>query len=245
MVLESILKHGEKVKRVVITSSFGSIVDSRKKRPYKFTEQDWNTESTGLLKENDKDICPGDAYKAGKTLAEKAAWQFIKDNKPKWDWLRSARLLFSVPSCTRKSSPYCPRSPEGAAEFLQVKSPVKLNESAGQLYGWLNGSKEGGDTSGNLVDVRDLAHAHVQAISIEEAGSKRFAVAKQPYTLQLCLDELYVDGKVMKSWLKLPKGNRGADKVEDQNGEPRCPDGILSLWREEAKATIQFWTLEL
>ena len=84
-VLKSIQKHGKNVKRVVLTSTFGAIVDLRKKRPHTFTELDWNTDSTSALESKGDDISPGEAYKAGKTLAEKAAWQFVEDNKPKWD----------------------------------------------------------------------------------------------------------------------------------------------------------------
>lgn len=69
----------------------------------------------------------------------------------------------------------------------------------------------------NEVDVRDLAAAHVLAISVEEAGNNRFAISKQPYTWQICLDEVANDEQVKKAWPKLPTGKPGADKVEDQN----------------------------
>lgn len=71
----------------------------------------------------------------------------------------------------------------------------------------------------NEVDVRDLAAAHVLAISVEEAGNNRFAISKQPYTWQICLDEVANDEQVKKAWPKIPTGKPGADKLEDQNGE--------------------------
>lgn len=71
----------------------------------------------------------------------------------------------------------------------------------------------------NEVDVRDLAAAHVLSISVEEAGNNRFAISKQPYTWQICLDEVANDDKVKKAWPKIPTGKPGADKVEDQNRE--------------------------
>ncbi|CAD6582220.1 MAG: methylglyoxal reductase (NADPH-dependent) gre2 [Cyphobasidiales sp. Tagirdzhanova-0007] len=201
-VLKSIQKHGKNVKRVVLTSTFGAIVDLRKKRPHTFTELDWNTDSTSALESKGDDISPGEAYKAGKTLAEKAAWQFVEDNKPKWDLVALNPPFILGPI------------------LHQVNAADKLNTSVGQWYAWLTGSKNGDDAAGplsNVVDVRDLAHAHVQAISLEEAGSKRIAVSNQPYTWQLCLDEVYGNDAVMKSWPKLPKGRTGADKLEDQN----------------------------
>lgn len=71
----------------------------------------------------------------------------------------------------------------------------------------------------NEVDVRDLAAAHVLAISVEEAGNNRFAISKQPYTWQICLDEVANDEQVKKAWPKIPTGKPGADKLEDQNRE--------------------------
>lgn len=68
----------------------------------------------------------------------------------------------------------------------------------------------------NEVDVRDLAAAHVQSIAVEEAGNNRFAISNQPYTWQLCLDEVYGHPEVSKAWPKLPKGKTGADTVESQ-----------------------------
>ena len=130
---------------------------------------------------------------------------------------------------------------------FQVNAADKLNTSVGQWYAWLTGSKNGDDAAGplsNVVDVRDLAHAHVQAISLEEAGSKRIAVSNQPYTWQLCLDEVYGNDAVMKSWPKLPKGRTGADKLEDQNREPRQCLGDTSQWNNmELKLLRQFLTI--
>lgn len=60
-------------------------MDSRKKAPAKFSEKDWNEYSPAQVEEKGKDAAPADAYRASKTLAEKAAWKFVEDNKPKWD----------------------------------------------------------------------------------------------------------------------------------------------------------------
>ena len=56
------------------------------------------------------------------------------------------------------------------------------------------------------------------SISVEAAGNNRFAISKQPYTWQICLDEVANDDKVKKAWPKIPTGKPGADKLEDQNG---------------------------
>lgn len=71
----------------------------------------------------------------------------------------------------------------------------------------------------NEVDVRDLAAAHVLSISVEAAGNNRFAISKQPYTWQICLDEVANDDKVKKARPKIPTGKPGADNLADQNGK--------------------------
>jgi nucleoside-diphosphate-sugar epimerase len=62
--MEAAVKHG--VKKIVLTSSMAAITDSPVK---KYTEADWNEKSS--LTRN--------PYYYSKTLAEKAAWDFVKD----------------------------------------------------------------------------------------------------------------------------------------------------------------------
>jgi nucleoside-diphosphate-sugar epimerase len=50
--LQSCLKHGDKLKRVVITSSFAAILDTAKPVPQQYTEEDWNETS---VKETERD----------------------------------------------------------------------------------------------------------------------------------------------------------------------------------------------
>ncbi|MGV9887179.1 NAD-dependent epimerase/dehydratase family protein [Streptomyces sp. NPDC003395] len=56
------------VRRVVLTSAFGAIGIGHRPRSAPFTEEDWTNV--------DADIPP---YQRSKTLAERAAWQFIED----------------------------------------------------------------------------------------------------------------------------------------------------------------------
>lgn len=46
------------------------------------------------------------------------------------------------------------------------------------------------ESGGNMVDVRDLAQAHVQALTVPEAGGNRFAISCKPYTWQDVLDSI-------------------------------------------------------
>lgn len=79
-VLKSIKASAPTVKRVVITSSFASIVDANKKdggKGHTYSEADWNPVTwEDALKD------PSTGYRGSKTFAEKAAWKFLEDEKP-------------------------------------------------------------------------------------------------------------------------------------------------------------------
>lgn len=63
----------------VITSSFASIIDGNKgNRPnYVYSEKDWNP-----ITEQEAVQSPSHGYRASKTFAEKAAWDFLEKEKP-------------------------------------------------------------------------------------------------------------------------------------------------------------------
>ena len=78
-ILKSIKKSAPSVNRVVITSSFASIVNpSKGTAPDKtYSEADWNPITHKEALEN-----PAAGYRASKTFAEKAAWDFVEKEKP-------------------------------------------------------------------------------------------------------------------------------------------------------------------
>ena len=81
-ILKAIKKSAPSVKRVVITSSFAAIIDGGKgMRPgYTYSEKDWNP----ITEEQAYQSAPG-GYRASKTFAEKAAWDFVEKEKPNFD----------------------------------------------------------------------------------------------------------------------------------------------------------------
>jgi nucleoside-diphosphate-sugar epimerase len=103
-ILQSILKSGKSsVKRVVVTSSVAAINGPETKPPKTRTEADWNTQSEAAVKAKGVDawkphcacwvyrkmdvayLFAFTGYCASKTMAEQAAWAFVKDNKTSFD----------------------------------------------------------------------------------------------------------------------------------------------------------------
>ena len=149
--LQAVEKYAPQVKRIVITSSFGAIIDPfQGARPdYTYTEKDWNP----ITYEQAKSADGSTAYCASKTFAEKAAWDFLKDIKPNFD-------LATI----------CPPMIYGPLD--QGASLAHLNTSSADIYRMMNGSqKEPGPTEfPAFADVRNVGEAHVKAYEHLQGG---------------------------------------------------------------------------
>jgi len=196
-VLDSALKFGNKVQRVIITSSCVSIAWPPT-APTPFSETDWNDTSIAETERQGKDAETFTKYQASKTLAEKAAWEWYGKHKKdlKWD----VAVL---------NPPYV----FGPA-IHDVTGPLTLNLSVKVWYFNVVSpdfpkTKEGMATSGAWVDVRDLADAHVLALEKAEVAGERTIVASGLFYWQEWLD---VANKV-DSGRDLPKGVPGDDYV--------------------------------
>ncbi|CAG8949892.1 hypothetical protein HYFRA_00004220 [Hymenoscyphus fraxineus] len=170
--LKSIHKNNPNVKRVVLTSSFASILDmSKGNRPgYVYTEADWNP--CTYEEAADSNTPGGVSYCASKALAEKAAWDYIRDNAP----------TFSMTAM-------CPPMVYGPSSTL-FPGFAHLNTSSADIYRLFNGSsKEVPETAFfGWVDVRDLAEAEVRAYESEMAAGQRYLTASSGFTHQQIVD---------------------------------------------------------
>ncbi|TVY69037.1 Ketoreductase [Lachnellula suecica] len=176
-VLASVQKYAPNVKRVVITSSFASIVDnSQGLRPgYIYSEKDWNptTYEEAAKKETSGSV----SYCASKTFAEKAAFEFVEKNKPN----------FAITTL-------CPPMVYGPSGSV-ITSLDHLNTSSAEIYRLMNGSsKEVPDTAvWGFVDVRDLGEAHARAFESPEAAGQRYQASSSGYSYQQVCDIIRKD----------------------------------------------------
>ncbi|EQB48376.1 NAD dependent epimerase/dehydratase [Colletotrichum gloeosporioides Cg-14] len=158
------------VKRIVLTSSFGAVLDMGRDEstPWTYTANDWNPISYDEAVA--PDATPQDAYRGSKTLAEQEAWRFVAEHKPHFDLVTLCPSMIFGPLATP------PRSND------------TLNESNMML--WRVATR---GPSGSLppcrfnfwIDVRDLAEIHAMALTTPQAGGKRYIpVAPEPFTYQ-------------------------------------------------------------
>lgn len=141
-----------------MTSSFAAIIDASKGPVYNHTysEADWNPITLEQASLN-----PAYAYRASKTFAEKAAWDFVEKEKPNFTLSTMNPPLVFGP----------------VIHYLNTLSA--LNTSNERVRDIITGKykNEIPDTGTFIwVDVRDLALAHVKAVEIPEAAGKRFFV---------------------------------------------------------------------
>lgn len=157
-VLAAAAKYPE-IKRVVVTSSFASIVDilAGLRPGYTYTESNWNpvTYPEAVAATNG-----AFAYCASKKLAEEAAWKWVDEHKPS----------FTL-------STICPPWVFGPS-INPITSLEHVGESTGLIWKLINGSFKTVpeiDFAG-FADVRDVAVAHLKAFENEAAGGQRFLV---------------------------------------------------------------------
>ncbi|KAH8680663.1 NAD dependent epimerase/dehydratase [Xylariales sp. PMI_506] len=148
------------ISRVVITSSFASVVDIGRKEPnhFTYTGKDWNplTYEQAIDPATDSVM----AYRGSKKFAELAAWEFISERKPQFD------IVTLCPPMT----------------FGPIAHPVKdlgsLNESNATLWDVASGKRPLPVARVPFwIDVRDLATAHVEALLRLEVGGRRYIPA--------------------------------------------------------------------
>jgi len=157
-ILKCIKKSAPSVKRVIITSSFASIINPFKGNwpEHTYSEADWNPITPQQATEN-----PQNGYRASKTFAEKAAWEFVENEKPNFAISTMCPPLVLGPIVHYLNSlDALNTSNQRVRDFIQGKSKNELPPTGTFIW----------------VDVRDLALCHVLAMEKDAAANKRFFV---------------------------------------------------------------------
>ena len=135
------------VRRVVLTSAFGAVGYGHPPRPTPFTEQDWTNV--------DADIAP---YQRSKTLAERAAWQFVRDEGGALELAAVHPVMVIGP-------------------VLGPDDPPSLRIVRRMLAGDVPACPPFGTS---WVDVRDVADLHLRAMTDPAAAGERWLASASP-----------------------------------------------------------------
>lgn len=141
------------VRRVVYTSSIAAVFEGYTTRKHTFDESNWSNldESIG-------------AYARSKTLAEQAAWAFVKNLKAK----QPLELAVIIPGYVLGPCLSADVTTSGQLIYRLLRGEVP---GIPQMY-W------------PIVDVRDVAAAHIAAMTAPEAAGQRFCCAGESYWAQ-------------------------------------------------------------
>ncbi|KAJ7027173.1 NAD-P-binding protein [Mycena alexandri] len=147
-----------RIRRVVFTSTLATAIDpSVHDRAKVYTEADWNPTTYEVAKASTQ---PRFVYGASKTLAERAFWDYVEDEKPTWT---AAAIL--------PSAVFDP-------PIQPLTSLATLNRSVAFLWDIANGKYKAGLTIpariAFYVSARDVAEAHLRAAERDEANNKRY-----------------------------------------------------------------------
>jgi nucleoside-diphosphate-sugar epimerase len=169
-VLKSIKKSAPSVKRVVVTSSFASIINPGKGSwpDHTYTEADWNPVTAQQAEENAQS-----GYRASKTFAERAAWDFIEQEKPNFSLATLCPPLVLGPIVHYLNSlDALNTSNQRIRDSIQGKFTNDFPQSGPYIW----------------VDVRDLADLHIKAAEIPEAANQRFFIVEGHFNGRTIVD---------------------------------------------------------
>lgn len=220
-----------RIKRIVITSSFASVHDgSQGMRPgYVYTEKDWNPvtyEEAAATHDN-----PGKVYSASKVLAEKAAWNFIEKNHPTFTIATICEPMVHGPRVDK------------------LKSLDDLNTSNANIWKLVTSGKDAAIPPNRIpwqVDVRDVAFAHVAALNHPTETNERYLVAAQSYSNQEILDIVHQSTTIPSSIKDLaPRGTPGERLPEHFQLDTTKAQKELHVTYIPLKKTIEDLILQL
>ncbi|MCE7065235.1 aldehyde reductase [Dyadobacter sp. CY326] len=139
-----VLKFASKagVKRVVMTSNFGAVGFSQTDKSRQTTEADWT----------DPNLKGLSIYEKSKLLAERAAWEFIKNQRGNLEFVTINPVAIFGPSLNGHVSSSLDILKNMLDGTWKAIPPIPLN----------------------IVDVRDVALLHVLAMENPEANGQRF-----------------------------------------------------------------------
>lgn len=182
------------VKRVVVLSSYPALIPMADdtKAGLKINEESWNPFETG-----DPIHSPQEAYAASKTLAEKAAWKFMEENtsvqfelttiQPAFIW--GPQVFFSE---AKKRTP-------GSCEFFTQIIESKVDDAIDKSVSY------------PVVDVRDVAQAHLLALKKANLGGKRLILYAGRCNNQILADTINAHFDELRG--RIARGDQGSGEA--------------------------------
>lgn len=203
------------VKRVAITSSFAAITDFTKGGPnrpgYTYTKEDWNPFTR-------QDAKGPVAYSVSKTLAEKAAWEFVKTERPGFTLATFNPPMIYGPTlqpAVRLST----LNTSSKAIYTLITSPSAVPDDRLPLF----------------CHARDVGDAHVVWLSSNSAPSQRYTLYGGAFNWAMAVG--YIARHYPELVSRLPKGYEEALSTAK---DPKTSYASFDASDAEQKLNIRF-----
>jgi nucleoside-diphosphate-sugar epimerase len=186
--LRSAAQHAPNLKTIAMTGSINAITTGDDLPARTLTNSSWNTLTADYARSAQN---PYISYCSSKKEAELAVWDFVKTKKPKFTvTVFLPALIFGPP-------------------IQPVKNVQSLNFSSAAFYSLFSGENAGKPVPGTMfpsyIDVRDLADAHVKALTTPVAVGKRYLIGGFAFSNTAVVKVLADKFPELKS--KLPDGD--------------------------------------
>lgn len=169
-VLRSIKTYGSQIERLVITSSVGTIFNSTTTEPAEYNETNWNPITWEQSLQD-----PASALGGSKTFAERAAWDFVANEKPNFA-LTTVNPAFIF----------------GPQAFdLGIKGTLNLSAEVTNSLLKLDVDSAIPPIAGPFADVRDVARAHLRGFEEESTKGQRLLLSAGNFTAQAILNIIH------------------------------------------------------
>ncbi|OSD07846.1 NAD-P-binding protein [Trametes coccinea BRFM310] len=175
-ILQSAHLRGTSIQRIVVLSSTATVWRSNPdpSRTLDLDETCWNDEEVTQCHELGRDASPLAKYRASKTLAERAAWDFMQmyagEGALQWDLVALNPSFVVGPVLHEVDRPENLgwTAKEWYDKVVRGQIDIEAMANTGEMY----------------VDVRDIAQAHVLALRTPAAGGNRFIISAGPFKWQ-------------------------------------------------------------
>jgi len=213
--LAAIKKYGPQITNVVVTSSYAAISTAgTEEDPNQVNnEESWNKTTWEESKTN---AVLG--YRGSKMFAEKAAWDFVAQEKP------SFTINYINPSFVFGPQAFDSEVKDSLNTSSEIINSLLKLQPDSQVPG----------VKGGFVDVRDVAKAHLVAFE-EPIANKRLLLNAGRFCGQDLVDILNADFPELKG--KIPVGEKGAGKSIN--------DAMCKIVNDETKKILGFPLIDL
>jgi nucleoside-diphosphate-sugar epimerase len=170
--LRSAKVYAKNLKAIAVTGSINACTTGAATELHNLTNSTYNSIAQSEARSGSQFI----RYCSAKKEAELAVWNFVKEEKPAFGvTVLLPALIFGPP-------------------IQPIKSVKRLNFSAGYFYALFNGTLAGKDCTKTMfpayIDARDLAVAHVRALTTLAAHGKRYLIGGERWMNSHAVDTI-------------------------------------------------------